>query len=169
MKKTLLAVLVAAPLLCSAATADTTFGIGAGSLYSGLGVNLGRTTDTSLTFGALGCVGFSSAGSETRAGDGSVERSNSHDSNCGVGIGHVSTALLPGNRQGLGLSLGYTYDTGLEEDGPGGSQWRLAPSYHYFFSGIDQRGLTFGIGPQLVMYEGGSTAIGPMINLGFQF
>ncbi len=168
MKKTLLATLVAAPLLCSAATADTTFGVGAGSLYNGLGLNAGRTTGTSLTYGALGCVGFSTSGSEVRGSDGSVERESSYDTNCGIGVGYVSTTLLPGDRQGLGLSLGLTYDTD-EDDAGGGTQGHLTPSYYYFLNGIGRRGLTLGIGPQLTLREGGSGDIGPMINLGFQF
>ena len=169
MRKALLAALAITPAFGTPAIADTTFGIGAGSLYNGLGLNFGRTTGTTLTYGALGCVGFSSSSSESRGGDGSVfERSSSYDSNCGVGVGRVSTSFLPGNRQGLGLSLGLTYDTDEGADG-GGVEWRLTPSYHYFFDGIDRRGLTLGIGPQLVLRDGGSTEVAPMLSLGFQF
>ena len=167
MKKTLLAALVVVALPCSAASADTTFGLGAGSLYNGLGLNFGRTAGTSLAYGALGCVGFSTSDSETRGSDGSVERDSSYDTNCGLGAGYVSTAVLSGNRQGLGLSLGFTYDT--DEDNDGGAQWRLTPSYHFFFSGVDRRGVVLGIGPQLVLRERGSNGVVPMINLGFQF
>lgn len=165
MKKTILSALILAASVSSTAIADTTFGVGLGSLYNGLGLNVGLSSDTGLVFGSLGCMGaFSSRSSHTNGE--SVTRDKKFESNCGIGLGYLDVSLLPGNQHGLGLSLGYTYDT---DDTAGGSEYHLMPGYHYFFNGIGQRGLTLGIGARVTRSEADSADTGFAFNFGYQF
>lgn len=164
MKNATLATLILAPTLFTSATADTTFGVGMGSMYNGLGLNFGRTTDTSLVYGSLGCMGFSSGGATTSNGDVTSQGNNS-DANCGVGLGYINTSLFTGNKHGLGLNISYTYDT---DDFLGGSEYHVMPSYNYFFKGIDKRGLNLGFGARTTVSDQATTT-GLMLNLGYQF
>lgn len=164
MKSFLTALLIAVSML-GTATADTTFGVGVGSLYNGLGLNFGRVGNTSLTFGSLGCMGGSSSRSRSTAGDVATSDS-SYETNCGVGLGYINTSLFPGNNHGLGLSLGYTYDT---DDVSGGSEYHVMPSYHYFFNSVGQSGVNLGFGARITRSNEESTDTGVIFNLGYQF
>ena len=165
MKHSLIATIIITPTLFSNAIADNTFGIGIGTLYNGLGINLGKTTSSSLMYGSLGCMGGSSSRGTTTNGDVTTqERSSS--TNCGFGLGYISTSIFSGNKHGLGLNLGYTYNTAELVKG---SEYHLMPSYHYFFNGIDQRGVNLGFGAQATLNDDESTATGLTINIGFQF
>jgi len=165
MKSTLLPALILAASFFSTAIADTTFGVGVGSLYNGLGLNFGRTGNTSLMFGSLGCMGGSSSRSKNTAGD-IVTHDNSYETNCGVGLGYINMSLLPGNNHGLGLSLGYTYDT---DDISGGSEYHVMPGYHYSFSGVGQRGLSLGFSARITRSEQDTADPRLIFNLGYQF
>lgn len=169
MIKTLLSTVLIVPMLVSTASADTGFGIGFGSLYNGLGLNLSKSNGTSLSFAALGCVGWSTSSGTSQGSDGSINQSSSSDSICGIGFGYVSTTVFPGHRQGLSLSLGLNYDTGTNVDGEEGTEWSLTPSYHIFLNGIGQRGLNLGFGPRLTFRDGDSMDPSLMLNLGYQF
>jgi len=165
MKKTLFALFITVPMLfASAAQARNTVGIGTGSMYNGIGINFGISTQQSLTFGAVGCVGGSVSSSDTVNDD-------SNDSNgiCGLGFGRISTSAFSNNHHGLGLSVALNYNTDEDIQFESGIQWTLTPSYHYFFSGIDRRGLNIGIGPTVILKDGQPTDTVGMINLGFQF
>src|SRR5882762_10754114 len=70
-------------------------GVGAGALYSGIGVNIGRRGEHSFGYLAAGCsVGYSS--------------DKGWDVPCGVGAGWIWTDLLTraSNRHGLGIYVG---------------------------------------------------------------
>ncbi|ALO35052.1 hypothetical protein CMT41_10245 [Colwellia sp. MT41] len=59
------------------ASDDFTFGIGLGSLYSGIGVNTGMQSNVDLKYISAGCVSYSSQGST-----------------CAMGIGWVKTDIF---------------------------------------------------------------------------
>lgn len=136
--------------------AETTFGVGIGSLYNGFGINVGKTTSTSLTFGSVGCIGWG-YGSE------------GYSSNCGAGFGVVTTAALPGLRHGLGLSLAVTKNTSSYSEVSANVELMLMPSYYYFFSGIEQGGFNLGAGPSFTYQEGQSIEPFFTLNIGYQF
>lgn len=115
-------------------------------------------------YGSLGCMGGSSSKSSTTNGD--VTTQSSSDTNCGFGFGYISTSLFLGSNHGLGLNIGYTYDT---DDFSGGSEYHVMPSYHYFINGIDQRGLNLGFGARATLSDGDSTKTGLTFTLGYQF
>lgn len=164
MKKTLLTALLIAPFLPTPAFADTTFGAGFGSLYNGIGLNFGRSTNTNLIFGSLGCMGWSSSESIQSSSSG-VTREHHSDSNCGIGLGYVSSSMFTRTNHALGINLAYSYDTN-ELDG--GSEVHLMPGYHYFFNGIGKRGLTLGAGSRLTFTDE-SLKTGITLTVGFQF
>lgn len=153
MKNTLLSTLIFSASFFGTAIADTTLGVGVGSLYNGLGVNFGRTSDTSLMYSSLGCMGGSKS-------------DDNYETNCGVGLGYINMLLLPGNNHGLGLSLGYTYDT---NDISGGSEYHVMPGYYYFFNGLGQRGLNLGFGGRVTRSDEDAADTGLTFNLGYQF
>jgi len=165
MKNSFLLGLVFTTSLGSAAVADTTIGVGIGSLYSGLGLNFGRTTESSLTYGSVGCMGGSTSTSRSTSGD-DGSRDSDYETNCGLGLGYISTALMPGTNHGLGLSLGYSYNT---DEVSGGSELHVMPGYHYFFNGVGQRGLNLGFGVRVTRSDEQSNATGLIFNLGYQF
>jgi len=139
MKKYLYIAMVTVPMLSSAASAETTIGIGVGPLYNGLGLNFGKTTPSSFVYGALGCVGITIADS----GD----PDNRDESNCGVGFGYISASLFSNDRHALGLNIGLTHNTDKSQ-----TEVRVRPGYHYFFNGINKPGLNLGVGP-IVYYD----------------
>lgn len=165
MKNTLLSTVIIAASFSTTVLAGNTFGVGVGSLYNGLGLNYGRTTNASLVFGSLGCMGGSSSRSRTTAGD-ITSSDNSYETNCGVGLGYIDMSLLPGNIHGLGFSIGYTYDT---DNISGGSEYHVMPGYYYFVNGIGQRGLNLGFGARVTLSDKDSADTGFTFNLGYQF
>ena len=84
---------------------------------------------------------------------------------CTTGLG-LRTEWLPGNNHGLGLSLGYSYDTDYIS---GGSEYHLMPGYHYFLNGISTGGLNLGIGARFTQRDVLSNDTGVVFNLGYQF
>lgn len=155
--------LVAAVLtaLAQTAHADTTWGLGVGSLYNGLGLNFGKTTDSSFTYGTLGCHSLS------RGNNGTSK--NETDTNCGVGIGYISTSLFANNKHGLGVGLDTTYNTFTSK-----YEARLKPGYYYFTNGINSSGFNFGIGPSYFHNAESSDdenndRIQMFLNIGYQF
>lgn len=134
---------------------QTTFGLGFGALYGGLGVNFGRIDGTRLTYGSLGCIG--AAGGSTGG------------TNCGIGAGILSTAFLPGEHHGLGLNLGLTYDAINDTVEGDELQWHVRPTYNYFFNGLGSGGVNLGFAPVLTFDGDGDTEGSLQLNLGYQF
>ncbi len=146
-------------LACMVATANadqqtTTFGLGAGALYNGLGVNLGRVTGHDLRYLALGCV--------------SVAYSSRHglDADCGLGLGWMrSGPFSSSHRHALGLHLGVTYDTHAERSAV---EPFLGVPYVYFSHGMAAAGWNLGVTPTLGRHDD-NLSVGLMLNAGFQF
>ncbi len=152
--------------LTSTVKADTTWGVGVGPMYNGLGLNIGKTTESTFAYSALGCQSVTtgtSSDSNTNENDG--------ESNCGVGFGYISQSIFKSNRHGLGLNLGVSYNTAEQQ-----TEWRLRPGYHFFVNGIDKRGLNLGAGT--VFYydteksndiNDNTDVISLFLNIGYQF
>lgn len=129
------------------------FGVGVGSLYSGLGVNVATRSDTDLKYLSAGCVSYSDRDGAT----------------CGVGAGWIKTDLFnsQSTKHGLGAYLGvvgrervaFNKDEALYGAGLG---------YHYFFNGIAKPGTNLG-----VTFVAGDAESGfdssLMVQLGYQF
>jgi len=169
MKKYLIFTSIAMIVMCKSAMADFTLGIGIGPLYSGIGLNYGKTAPKSFTYGSLGCIGFSTGESANYADGEKVDEQTNQNSNCGFGFGHISTSMFTSNKHGLGLNIGLTHNTFDSRN-----ELRIAPGYHYFFNGIDKPGATLGIGAML--YAGDSQSgdeddgrNSVFLNIGYQF
>jgi hypothetical protein len=143
------AVAVTAPL----AADRTSFGLGLGALYNGLGVNIAFTDSEDLKFVAVGC---SSWGHSSRDGT---------DVTCGVGVGWIMSDILTkkNDKHGIGLHFGLNYDTRHNDFEP-----VLSMPYVFFFKGIDSKGLNIGAAP-LVAWESGDAKFGLFLQIGYQF
>ena len=129
-----------------------TFGIGAGSLYSGLGVNAGIQSKTDLKYISVGCVSYSSIYGET----------------CGVGIGWVKTDVFYFQTPKHGASL-YVGIVGDEYDNfDRKAIYGAGLGYHYFFNGINNSGVNLGF-TILAGNENDGIGMGGMFQLGYQF
>lgn len=172
MHKALLAACIAAPLISTNVKAENTVGIGIGSLYNGFGMNIGNWTNSSIAFASIGCLAFSDRTQVTTSsnGDSSTisEKTNGHDTNCGVGLGYISSDVLPGQRQGIGLSVALTRNN-LRQTTSSKIELSLMPNYTYFFSGIDKSGFNLGTGMRFTVGDNLPVESGVTINAGYQF
>ncbi|WP_100658748.1 hypothetical protein [Alteromonas flava] len=132
---------------------EYSFGMGVGSLYSGLGVNIASHSENSLTYISAGCVSYSS-----RAG-----------STCGVGGGWITTNILsvPNNKHGLGAYVGIV-GTERESFDNHDAIYGGGLGYHYFFNGIDRAGTNIGLG-FMVGDTNDGTEGALVFQLGYQF
>lgn len=167
MKKLLLATTLLFSTL--SVQAENTIGIGIGSLYNGFGFNAGKTTSTSFLFGSAGCMGWTNWSSYSSSSNDDSTKTVGHETNCGLGLGYVSTAVLPGVRQGLGLSLVGTKNHIFENQSGSNLELTLMPSYYFFFKGIDKSGFNLGTGPMFTYRDGQPIESFVMFNIGFQF
>ena len=137
----------------SLAADRTSFGLGGGSLYNGLGVNVAFVSPENLKFVALGCSEWRNSSS-----DGT-------DVTCGVGVGWIKSDILTkkNDKHGIGLHLGLNYDTRESDFEP-----MLSIPYVFFFKGIDSKGLNIGAAP-LVAWESGGAEFGFFLQIGYQF
>jgi hypothetical protein len=132
---------------------DFSFGVGVGSLYSGVGVNAASRSATDLKYLSAGCVSYSDY-------DGST---------CGVGVGWIKTDLFnsQNTKHGFGAYLGVVGSERVRfsEDE---ALYGLGLGYHYFFNGIERSGTNLG-----VSYVAGDAESGfdsaVMIQVGYQF
>jgi len=153
--------------LSSTAQAETTFGMGIGAMYSGLGLNIGKRSSTALSYASLGCQGYSTGNENDAESTGSA--STGSESNCGVGFGRISSAIFANNRHAFGLSVAVSHNTDLDQ-----TEVRLRPGYYYFFKGIDQAGFNLGIGPSFYFDDSDKNDLDvneetSFINIGYQF
>jgi hypothetical protein len=151
---TILLLLPLALLVSSKAIANDnyTFGAGAGSFYSGLGVNAGIQSKTDLKYASFGCVSYSALYGNT----------------CGVGVGWVKTDIFDFQTPKHGTSLyfgivGSEYDN-FDRDAIYGA----GLGYHYFLRGINKSGLNIGF-TITAGNENDGMAIGGMFQVGYQF
>lgn len=129
-----------------------TFGVGLGSLYSGVGVNVGIQSKTDLKYLSVGCVSYSSLSGEA----------------CGGGIGWVKTDLFNSTNTKHGASV-YLGIVGSENDHFNNDPiYGLGLGYHYFFSGINQSGLNLGV-TVVAGNEDDGIGVGSMFQVGYQF
>ena len=137
----------------SLAADRTSFGLGGGSLYNGLGINVAFVSPEDLKFVALGCSGWMHSSS------------NRTDVSCGVGIGWIMSDILTkkNNKHGIGLHLGLNYETWDNDFEP-----MLSIPYVFFFKGIDSKGLNLGAAP-LVQWWSGGAEFGFFLQIGYQF
>lgn len=131
----------------------TSFGLGVGALYNGLGGNLALIKADDFRFVSLGCSEFMSSSLD-----------GTHVT-CGVGIGLLRSDILTkkNSKHGLGLNISLDYD---------GFESKLEPSirlpYVFFFRGLDRRGWNLGVAP-LVRWDADGTDLGVMLEVGYQF
>jgi len=129
-----------------------TFGLGAGSLYSGIGVNIGVQSKTEFKYISAGCVSYSSIYGET----------------CGVGAGWIKTDIFDFQTPKHGASL-YIGIVGSEYDNfDRDAIYGVGLGYHYFFKGIDQSGVNLGF-TIVAGNENDDIGMGGMLQIGYQF
>lgn len=129
-----------------------TFGLGAGSLYSGVGVNAGVQSKTEFKYISAGCVSYSSIYGET----------------CGVGAGWIKTDIFDFQTPKHGASL-YIGIVGSEYDNfDRDAIYGVGLGYHYFFKGIDQSGVNLGF-TIVAGNENDDIGMGGMLQIGYQF
>jgi hypothetical protein len=130
---------------------DFTFGIGAGSLYSGIGVNAAIQSKVDLKYISAGCVSYSPQGAV-----------------CGMGIGWIKTDIFDFQTPNHGASV-YIGVIGSERDYDGSQPiYGAGAGYHYFFNGIGNSGVNLGF--TLVSGNGDYDRLtGAMLQLGYQF
>ena len=137
----------------SSAADKTSFGLGVGALYNGLGGNLALIKADDLKYISVGCSEYMSS---------SIEGTFV---TCGVGIGWLRSDLLTkkNSKHGLGLNIALDYD---------GFESKAEPSirlpYVFFFRGIDRKGWNIGVAP-LVRWDADGTELGVMLEVGYQF
>ena len=131
----------------------TSFGLGVGALYNGLGGNLALIKADDMKYISVGCGEFMSSSI-----DGTYVT-------CGVGIGWLRSDILTkkNSKHGLGLNIALDYD---------GFESKFEPSirlpYVFFFRGLDRRGWNLGVAP-LVRWDADGTDLGVMLEVGYQF
>jgi hypothetical protein len=131
----------------------TSFGLGVGALYNGLGGNFALIKADDLKYIALGCSEFSRS---------SIDGSNL---TCGVGVGWLRSDILTrkNSKHGLGLNIALDYDQLHSEVEPS-----IRMPYVFFFRGIDRKGWNIGVAP-LVRWDADGTELGVMLEIGYQF
>jgi hypothetical protein len=148
-----LLVLAALAARTSVAADRTSFGIGIGPLYSGLGGNLAMISADDLRFLSVGCSELSRS-----TLDGT-------DLTCGVGVGWLRSDIVTrkNSKHGLGINLAVDYDSRHSKLEPA-----VRIPYVFFFKGIDRKGWNLGLAP-LVRWDAEGTELGVMFEVGYQF
>jgi len=135
---------------------DLSFGIGAGALYSGIGINIGVQGENDVRYIAVGCVemGYSSVSGWQAA--------------CGVGVGWIWANILPqsSNKHGIGFYLGPVSSkrSGFVPK----TVYGAGISYVYFFNGINNNGWNLGVTPAIGR-RNGDTEGSLLLQVGYQF
>ena len=135
----------------------TTYGIGLGQLYNGIGVNIASHNTSSMKNFAIGCI--------------EVDYSSYSgvNTNCGVSVSYISTSILSNNNNhhGLGISLGIVNDSDA-----GVISGTIGIGYTYFFNEISNTGWNFGFTPTFIFptdTDKKDNEFGLLLNLGYQF
>lgn len=134
--------------------ADTTsFGVGLGALYNGIGGNFALIKADDFRFVSAGCTEASSSSA------------NGTNLTCGVGVGWLRSDLLTrkNSKHGLGINLALDYDQLHSEIEPA-----VRLPYVFFFNGLGRRGFNLGLAP-LVRWDAEGTELGVMFEFGYQF
>jgi hypothetical protein len=132
----------------------TSFGLGVGALYNGLGGNFALIKADDLKYISVGCSEFMSSSLD-----------GTHVT-CGVGVGWLRSDILTkkNSKHGLGLNIALDYD---------GFHSKVEPSirlpYVFFFRGLDRRGWNLGVAPLVRWDADEGTDLGVMLEVGYQF
>jgi hypothetical protein len=146
-------VVVASGVSTLPAADKTSFGLGVGALYNGLGGNFALITEDDLKYISVGCSEFMSSSLD-----------GTHVT-CGIGIGWLRSDILTRNnsKHGLGLNIVLDYDQFHSKVEPS-----IRLPYVFFFRGLDRRGWNLGVAP-LVRWDADGTDLGVMLEVGHQF
>lgn len=146
-------VVVASGVSTLPAADKTSFGLGVGALYNGLGGNFALITADDLKYISVGCSEFMSSSLD-----------GTHVT-CGIGIGWLRSDILTRNnsKHGLGLNIVLDYDQFHSKVEPS-----IRLPYVFFFRGLDRRGWNLGVAP-LVRWDADGTDLGVMLEVGHQF
>lgn len=150
----IVSLLVVAGGVSTLSAADkTSFGLGVGALYNGLGGNFALIKADDLKYISVGCSEFTSSSL-----DGTFVT-------CGVGIGWLKSNILTkkNSKHGLGLNIALDYDQINSKVEPS-----IRIPYVFFFRGLDRRGWNLGVAP-LVRWGTYGTDLGVMLEVGYQF
>jgi hypothetical protein len=111
---------------------NKSIGVGVGSMYNGLGVSYGLLESNSYKYASIGCLSLSNSDSRGT------------ETNCGIGFGYITTALISKteNNHGLGIHIGVTYNEHKNLDE---YEAFISPQYVYFFNGINSSGMNLGV------------------------
>lgn len=147
-------------VLASESEESTSFGLGLGAIYSGVGGNFAFVSDTDMKYVSLGCTSYSSPGG----------------SSCGAGLGWIKTDLFntDSNKHGVGIYVGKVDEDSSARIVNGRVKfdeeavYGLGLSYTYFASGINSPGFNFGISVHKTNsdYQSG---LGAFWQVGYQF
>ena len=131
----------------------TSFGLGVGALYNGLGGNFALIKADDLKYISVGCRDFTSSSFD-----------GTHVT-CGVGVGWLRSDILTkkNSQHGLGLNIALDYDQFHSKVEPS-----IRMPYVFFFRGLDRRGWNLGVAP-LVRWDADGTDLGVMLEVGYQF
>ena len=156
MKRTLgLGLLLSGVLLATEST--TTYGIGLGQLYNGVGVNIASHDTSSMKSIALGCMEIA-YGSYSGL-----------DASCGLSVAYVSTSILSdqNNHHGLGIHLGIINDSDVDV-----LSGTIGLGYTYFLNEVSNSGWNFGFTPTFIFQKNTDkkdNELALLLNLGYQF
>jgi hypothetical protein len=138
-----------------AVESESSFGIGIGALYSGIGVNVGFRSERDFKYVAAGCAGIG------------YSDNSGWLLPCGIGAGWIWTDLLSKDdkRNGFGL---YVKPVGIDNSNDDKARYGLGVTYAFFLQGLCAGGWNMGITPTLGK-EHGDTKVGLFMNVGYQF
>ena len=138
-----------------AAESETSFGVGIGALYSGVGVNIGLRSDGDFKYFAAGCFGIG------------YSNNSGWRLPCGIGVGWIWAGLLSedDNRNSFGFYVG---PVGIDNSNDDKASYGLGVTYLYFLQGINASGWNVGITPAIGKEHGGTKGA-LLINVGYQF
>lgn len=153
-KITLLALAIHFPTNAYSENNKSSFGIGAGSMYSGLGVNYGIKADRTFKYLSFGTYLLA------------YGTGNGLYSNFGLGVGYMTTTFSQNDKHAVGVdgSVSYSRPDYRSE----GMSYKGSASYIYFFNNMAQGGWHAGLTLGVEYYENNLNLIGP-IHIGYQF
>lgn len=142
------------------AESQISVGVGLGSMYSGLGVNVSLYEDNNIKYLSYGCFAFE------------TDTNGNKNSACGLGLGFLKSGILSeGNKHTVGLHFGAIAakrSWGQNGDSLLDTVYGIGIPYAFFPNGLSGKGLNVGITPSIGNYKG--DALGKiLLQIGYQF